>query len=246
MANSEITKSITVRETVIRPLQQASNLRGQVERALSAAILSGEMKPGALYSTPALAERFNVSATPVREAMLNLEKRGLVETVRNKGFRVTTVTEQDVKDILGVRLLLEPPAMRILTESFLAELEAKWDELRDRANRLVLNAVNKDLAAYLEGDAEFHILLISMLGNRRLTDTVAELRSQTRQFGIIKLIDSDELIWSAREHLELIDLLKPGNGSEIEEFMRRHIAHVLDLYPTYSQERRVGAMTVRQ
>ena len=49
------------------------------------------MRPGVVYSAPALAARFGVSATPVREAMLDLAKEGLVSAVRNKGFRVTEV-----------------------------------------------------------------------------------------------------------------------------------------------------------
>jgi DNA-binding GntR family transcriptional regulator len=228
-------KSATAGEAGIQPLQHASNLRSQVEQALSAAIISGEIKPGTIFSAPALAERFNVSATPVREAMLNLEKRGLVETVRNKGFRVATISEQDIRNIVGVRLLLEPSAMRILADSFLSELETRIDEIREQANRVVLNAVNKDLVAYLDVDTEFHLLLTSLLGNQRLTATVAELRSQTRLFGIVKLRDSDELIWSAREHVEIIDKLKPGNGSEVEKFMRHHVGHALDWWGGHAE-----------
>src|SRR5688572_32330171 len=72
------------------------NLRQEIANALRAALVSGEMRPGVLYSAPTLAEKFGVSATPVREAMLDLASEGLVEAVRNKGFRVTELTEQDL------------------------------------------------------------------------------------------------------------------------------------------------------
>src|SRR5690606_8605969 len=58
------------------PIRPSQSLRDRVESTLAAAIISGEMPPGELYSAPVLAARFQVSATPVREAMLNLEKRG--------------------------------------------------------------------------------------------------------------------------------------------------------------------------
>ncbi|HSA52260.1 MAG TPA: GntR family transcriptional regulator, partial [Yinghuangia sp.] len=69
-------------------LGERLSLREQVARAIRAALVAGEMRPGVVYSAPGLATRFGVSATPVREALLDLAKDGLVEPVRNKGFRV--------------------------------------------------------------------------------------------------------------------------------------------------------------
>src|SRR6476646_1993756 len=82
----------------------AANLRQQVRRALEAAIVAGELKPGELYSAPALGERFGVSATPVREAMLELSKDGFVVAERNRGFRVLEVSERDLDEISKIRL----------------------------------------------------------------------------------------------------------------------------------------------
>src|SRR5882672_10851460 len=64
------------------------SLRDQVRRSLEAAMVAGELRPGELYSAPALGERFGVSATPVREAMLDLARDGFVVAERNRGFRV--------------------------------------------------------------------------------------------------------------------------------------------------------------
>ena len=116
-----------------------SSLREQVEKEIAAGIASGQMPPGEVFSAPTLAVRFGVSATPVREAMLNLEKRGLVETVRNKGFRVTEVSEQDLQAIVDVRQLLEVPAVgRLagnLTKTTLRRLEHLADAIVTAATR---------------------------------------------------------------------------------------------------------------
>src|ERR1043166_8203181 len=69
-----------------------SSYRERVAAALRAALIAGGLRPGEVYSAPDLAPRFGVSATPVREAMLELVKEGLVGTVPNKGFRVTSVS----------------------------------------------------------------------------------------------------------------------------------------------------------
>ena len=72
-------------------------------------MVAGELKPGEMYSAPALGERFGVSATPVREAMLDLVKDGFVEAVRNRGFRVLEMSDEDLDEVSQIRLLLEVP-----------------------------------------------------------------------------------------------------------------------------------------
>ncbi|MGR0318658.1 GntR family transcriptional regulator [Agromyces sp. ZXT2-3] len=212
------------RETSVTPIRPSSSLRERVEAALAAAIRSGEMKPGELFSAPTLAARFAVSATPVREAMLNLEKRGFVEIVRNKGFRVTGVSDQDLQDIVDIRQLLEPPTVGALAGRIPAE---SYGHLRDLAGRIVDGAVRGSLADYLEADADFHAAVTSHAGNPRLSALITELRAQTRLPGLADLLATEELAASADEHLELLDLLEAGDGEGAERLMHRHIAHII-------------------
>ena len=79
----------TSNQLPIAPLGRHHSLRESVTESLRAAIIAGTLKEGTLYSAPALAAAFGVSATPVREAMMDLTREGLVETVKNKGFRIT-------------------------------------------------------------------------------------------------------------------------------------------------------------
>jgi DNA-binding transcriptional regulator YhcF (GntR family) len=111
---------VTVEARSITPLEKA-NLRERVLRALRAAIISGELTPGEVYSAPSLAATFGVSATPVREAMLDLAKENLVVVVPNKGFRVTVVDEEQLDQITAVRRLLEPPVVAEVTDLVPAE-----------------------------------------------------------------------------------------------------------------------------
>lgn len=91
----------------IRKVEQSVSLRERIAEALSSAIISGELAPGEMVTVPGLAAEFKVTATPVREAILDLEKRGLVHSVANKGFRVTEVSHKDLRDIFEVRTLLD-------------------------------------------------------------------------------------------------------------------------------------------
>jgi DNA-binding GntR family transcriptional regulator len=194
-----------------------------VEDTVSAAIVSGEFSPGTMLTAPTLAARFDVSATPVREALLNLEKRGFVEIARNKGFRVTEVSEQELGQIVEIRQSLEVPPMRRLAGAIPAATRV---ELRADAQAIVDTAAAKDLPAYLAADRRFHLHLLGLTGNDRLVALVDDLRQQTRLVGLADLLNTPELAGSAVEHLILLDLLASGDAESAEELMRVHIGHV--------------------
>lgn len=210
--------------TLIQRVAQPRSLRAHVEQMLSAAIISGELAPATLLTVPSLAARFEVSATPVREAMLDLEKRGFVESVRNKGFRVTEVDETLLRELVAVRQLLECPAMEQLAGNFPAE---RATEMRELAGRIVRGARTGDLMMYLTADSQFHLGLTAMVGNTVLTENIAELRSRTRLVGLVHMREMQLLVDSATEHLDLLDLLQAGDKAGAKALMHRHIGHTL-------------------
>ncbi|HEY9367432.1 GntR family transcriptional regulator [Streptomyces sp.] len=202
-------------------------LRDQVAHALRAALISGELRPGAVYSAPTLAEDFGISATPVREAMLDLAREGLVEPVRNKGFRVTEVDERDLDQYTEIRALIEIPVIgRVTRTAARDELEA----LRPLAEEIVRAARAHDLIGYLEADRRFHLALLGLAGNERLVETVGDLRKRTRLYGLTTLDERGELIPSAEEHLELLDVMLAGDAEGAEACMTRHLGHVRSLW----------------
>ena len=208
--------------SAIRPVEQQLSLRAHVERALSTAIITGELAPGTMLTVPTLAAQFDVSATPVREAMLDLEGRGFVESVRNKGFRVTEMSDEALRELAEVRQLLEPPAMEQLARNFPHDLLEHFEKL---AARIEADAAAGDLRGYLEADIEFHLGLTRLLGNTLLVETVAELRSRTRLLGLASMLESKHLDASAAEHAELLGYLAAGDSVAARDLMRRHIRH---------------------
>lgn len=202
-------------------------LRDQVAHALRAALISGELRPGEVYSAPGLAEDFGISATPVREAMLDLAREGLVEPVRNKGFRITEVNERDLDQYSEIRALIEVPMVGRITRSAAREhLEA----LRPVAQEIVRAAREHDLIGYLEADRQFHLSLLALGGNDRLVETVGDLRKRSRLYGLTALDANDQLLPSAQEHIELLDLMVAGDAKAAEKCMTRHLGHVRSLW----------------
>jgi len=211
----------------VRRLDQRENLRDSVANALRAAVISGELEPGEVYSAPMLGARFGVSATPVREAMLDLVREGLVISLRNKGFRVTEVSEEDLDNLAALRQLIEPPTGRDVVPVIPA---ADFPKLRRLADDIVVAAEAGDLIAYIEADRVFHVTLLAYSGNQKLVDVVSDLRSQTRLLGLTPLVESGRLVASAEEHHELVELVEARDGDGAEQLMRRHIGHVRGLW----------------
>ncbi|MEU6200973.1 GntR family transcriptional regulator [Streptomyces sp. NPDC047061] len=203
------------------------NFRERVVDVLRAALIAGELRPGEVYSAPGLAPRLGVSATPVREAMLELVKEGMVEIVPNKGFRVTAVSEKQLDEYTHVRSLIEiPTTVALAATADPGDLEA----LRPVALEIVTSAVKGDLIAYVEADLAFHLGLLALAGNDHLVEVVRDLRRRSRLYGLTALVAAGRLKASAEEHLELLDGLLARDEEAVREIMTRHLGHVRGLW----------------
>jgi DNA-binding GntR family transcriptional regulator len=209
-------------------LRGRRNLREEITATLRGAVISGELQPGVVYSAPSLAEQFGVSPTPVREAMLDLTKEGLVQVARNKGFRVTQLSPAELDNITEIRALLEVPAIRKITETGADPAVIK--SLRPLAVAIEDAARRSDFIAHVAIDMEFHLALLELTGNPRLVDIVRSLRTSSRLYGLKTLTVGSALLDSSHEHAELLDLIEAGDADGAANLMRRHIGHVRGIW----------------
>jgi DNA-binding GntR family transcriptional regulator len=172
--------------------------------------------------------------------MLDLANEGLVEAVRNRGFRVLPLTEDDLDEIFQLRLLLEVPAMQrvagiasTLPQSTKETFGAIADEIDEHARA-------GDLAAFLEADRRFHVGLIALLGNRRLADLVGRLRDHSRLPGLRELARQD-LMSSAAEHRGILQAALAGDKRKVKALMQEHIGHTRGIWAGRSEARREPA-----
>jgi DNA-binding GntR family transcriptional regulator len=210
------------------------NLREEATEVLRAAILGGDLEPGSIQSVVGLAEIMNVSPTPVREAMLELARVGLIEVLPNRGFRVTVVDDHDLDEIASLRKMLEVPAMRLIVE------KATDDDLALLTQPLgVVEAAAEanDVPAFLLADREFHLGLLRLSASERLVAIVAGLRDQARIVGLHSLAVTGALRASAPEHRQIFEAVRARDGDQAERLMSAHLEHTRGLWAGRKESR---------
>ena len=201
---------------------RAVSLREQAREAVRTRILLGQIEPGQVESVSNVASALGVSITPVREAIMDLANLGMVEVIRNRGFRVPVLSDHDLDEIFRLRTMVEVPAMaevaRIVGKSPLPRF-------RQIAEQITTAAREADLTAFLELDRQFHLGMLELLGNRRLLALVGQLRDQARMQGLQKMADRGELTHSGQEHIAIVDAVESGNAELTAELVSKHLIH---------------------
>lgn len=224
-------------QTLGGPIERSS-LKDKVLAILRKNLITGDLVVGQLYSAATIAAELGVSTSPVREALLSLVDQGVMEAVRNRGYRVVPLGEQDRQEIYEMRALLEIPSMVRLAGH--PDVIARESEFRLLADDIVHAVVREDVVAYLETDLAFHLGLLRILGNDRLVTTVRSLRDQTRQMNLAMQLGSEELNRTAASHMSLVDAIVADDAERLRSLMVEHLEHIrtdwgsVDLAPTGS------------
>lgn len=194
-------------------------LKDSTEAIIRRALLDGTMQPGEIYSANALAAQLGISNSPAREAMVTLVDKGLLELVRNRGFRVIEMSDHDRREVYDLRMLIEVDAVRRVAEQGVDEQQA--EDLRGACEAIIEVGESRDSVEYLEADQRFHVGLVSLLGNSRLTAIVENLRDQSRINGGYD--ESDLIDKSVLEHRAITEAVIAGDAELAQELMQRHL-----------------------
>ncbi len=196
-----------------------TSLRDRVVQRVRSEIISGRSAPGTMYSVPTLSEELGISTTPVREALLELSRGGLIAARRNRGFQVQGMSLDDLDNLFAVRVLLE----RFLVVTLAGLGLEDTAELRARADVIATAVEADDLPAYLGADRAFHLAFAERAGNPLLTKLVMELRDGMRLYGVDSKTGRERQVASVAEHYRFIELAAARNAEEIATLAEQHI-----------------------
>ena len=192
-----------------------------VTASLRQAVLSGHFEPGERIDQDRIAEEFQISRTPVREALRQLEADGFVEIRPHYGAFIAMVSQQGIQDIYDARRLLEVEIVRQVTptiaDSVLEELDATLPRETDELDPT-------DAAEHFASDAHFHNTLASFAENQVLREMLEGLNnriSMVRCYG--QMMPGQHLIESVKEHRQILRALRERDAKEAAERMSVHL-----------------------
>jgi DNA-binding GntR family transcriptional regulator len=204
------------------PLQTTGNqlLREAVYEQLRADILSCRLPPGAEIREAELAARFQVSKSPVRDALMRLEREALVITLPRQGYRVASISLTDVQDMFHLRAALERACMerivRLATDEQLAILEAYR----------VYQAEDWE-GGFVAYNRSFHRKLAELAANARMRDQLGELIDQMERAVLMSLSNVNVKKGNSKsivdEHCRIVDALQGRQQKIAERLAERHI-----------------------
>lgn len=192
-----------------------------VARILRSEIFSGALKPGEALPERALAERLNVSRTPVREALFILQSEGLVDLVPNRGAAVRTFTEQDLLEIYQIRGLLESHAAELAAERCTPEGLDALEDAQIRLRRMLERGTPAEQAL---ADLAFHTALNQATGSPLLQSMLDQVLAFTVSFRSSYPASSDRSRTALIEHAAIFDAIREHDGGLAARLMREHVA----------------------
>lgn len=206
----------------MKTLPKSMTLTEHAIDALKDSILSGELVPGHLYTASELGEGLQVSRTPVREALQELERRGLVKIEKNKGVRVVNTSVESLVEVFQVRLMLEVPLSRrateIKNEKTVAETRDAYEAFRHAAEKGAPDDV-------LRADRDFHRALMAGARNDRARSVLQEQRDFVLTTGVGTVPRSRTAMECFEDHADIMDAFLKGDSQAVGSAVARHISN---------------------
>ena len=197
-----------------------SNAVTQLVDALTREITLGNLAPGQRLSQADLAHRFEVSRTPVREAIAQLVARGVLEDRGRNGTYVATIGDEDLSQMLEamneIEALCASLAARRMSLLLRSDLEAAQSRCRAAAEA-------QDVPGFLEANRAFHLIIYKGTQNRFVEETALSFRLRTDHFRGARFRNPAELLKTVAEHDRILALIELGDGARAMEEMRSHI-----------------------
>lgn len=192
-------------------------------------ILSGVYKPGQRINEAQLAATLGISRSPIREAIRQLAKEGLLQVASYKGARVTIYTRATIVHLFELREALEGMAAR------LAASRATPNQLEDMASLLasVQQKLERDEGGGYPYDRDFHELLGAMSENEQLRERAIDVNAQIQVARSISGASAKRAIEALTEHRGVFAAIRDGDAEMAEQLMRAHVRgalkHVLEV-----------------
>lgn len=204
----------------VAPLTRNEGLRDNVARHLLIAIFSGSIKSGDRLVAQTLARQLGVSATPVREALVELASIGLVQNLPNRGAVCMPFGVRELREIYQLRRILEVEATRLACGRLPIE---RLRDLRISMAKLAERKVSDWSDQAMELDEQLHGLIANFCDNSRLQHELDRYRDLMQAIRVVVGNKQRVQLKAVEQHIEIIDALIAGKAPKAGQAMAHHI-----------------------
>lgn len=204
-------------------------LRTEVTEEVLRRVVMGAIPVGVTINEAQLADSLGISRTPLREALLGLEKDGLLESRQHKGFRVAPLTIQTVQEVYPIVCALETLAIESTSKNYWSSVEEELNHINGEFKR----AADPWLAQGL--DDRWHRLLAEGCGNTRLLDLLAGLKRVVHRYEYAYMTNEQTVPISATEHDDILLLLIAGDLGRATKALRGNWYRGIELLTNWLQ-----------
>lgn len=203
-------------------IEDSINMSDIVYTKLKNQIINLNYRFGQKLNDSELALKFEVSRTPIREALSKLERDGFVLRIPNVGYFLRQFSLRDIKDLYYVRGLLEISAVKLAIKNLDSEKINRLHQIVSNA-RVLLEEDN--LEKYTMASWQMHKELVSYCDNKLLYQLISHLSEKLIMAARLGFSNPDRLFISQEEHEILINYLQNGQAKVFINYLKRHIAN---------------------
>jgi len=191
---------------------------------------SGELKTGDVTSVNELSDKLDIGRTPIRDAVLKLNDEGIIQVIPRKGIFVSGISSKDIKEIFELRLAIELYVVEaIISRSYEESFDGSLCELSEILTRQEVLAKDADNEEFLISDENFHLKLVEILNNTRMSKLLMDSRKQLFLYGFKSLTFHDNAVESVEEHKRILEAIKNKDKMTAREELTKHLSRTKNI-----------------
>lgn len=183
-------------------------------------IVESQLVPGSKVPEKALCEQFNVSRTPLREALKVLAAEGLVHLEPNRGAWVTLVTIEEVNEVFPILTVLEALSGELACD-LITDLEIQ--EVRRLHDTMMQSYRDRDLNAYFQYNQDIHRCILLAAKNNTLTNSCQALTARMQRARYVANMSEERWAEAVSEHEQIITMLEARDGKKLSNILVQHM-----------------------
>ena len=183
-------------------------------------ILNEDYEAGQKLNEVALSKELNISRTPIREALKQLELEGLVKSIPNKGVYVLGFSPRDIDDMLEIRLVLEGLSIQLAIDRI---SEAELEKIKEIYDLLEFYAKKNDQEKFTEINIEFHEAIYRGTHSQYFEQLLSDINYYIHVTSRHSIRQPDRLLPAAQEHKEILEAIEKRDKELAKEKIQKHI-----------------------